>query len=209
MADPLSGHNIFGTINQAAFIELLASYDQGMQAVADARADLKERKENIRDRLGPAGYKAFMRTAKDRETSGEERELEDQWYRRQMAWLQKPVGFQPAFDLKSDDPGLAALNTMELKRIDSEGFEAGRAGHSRDRNTYTPGTEAFARWDTAWLRGQAEIASSLANNTSAADAARAAGANGNGGQRRRGRPPGSKNRSKEPAAQQEPAEQIH
>jgi ribosome modulation factor len=73
-----------------------------------------------------------------------------------------------------------AVNVHELKRIDHEGEAAGKAGHHRDANPYTPGTEYAQRWDSAWLRGQAELAETLGPETP----------------KRRGRPPGSKNKPK-------------
>jgi hypothetical protein len=196
MADALASRQMPGSnVTQATYLEFLDRYadaDNEVRAAVDAR-------KNLRASIKAAGIPlaAFDRTRKDSEKSGEIREHEETWYRRMMAWRHKPVGFQASMDLETDEPGVAALNIHELKRIDNEGFEAGKGGRRRDSNSYTPGTEAYTRWDTAWLRGQAEIAASTAKTPGAAEAARAAGANGG---RPRGRPRGSGKKSREPAA---------
>jgi hypothetical protein len=150
----------FGGITQAKYLEFLERYATADKAVSEAVADRKD----LRAAIKAAGIplKAFDRAQRDAGVSGEVRENEELWYRRMMAWRAKPVGFQPVFDFSAKDAGTAALNVAELKRIDNEGIEAGRKGHLRTSNSYTPGTEAYQRWDTAWLRGQGDIASTMA-----------------------------------------------
>jgi hypothetical protein len=93
---------------------------------------------------------------KDSQKSGEVREREDVWRRRLLIWDLKPTGYQAAADFTTSNPDMADLNAVELQRIDREGIAAGKAGQRRDSNNYTPGTEAFQRWDEAWVRGDAE-----------------------------------------------------
>ncbi len=195
MADPLSSQRHGANVSQATYLEFKDSYADADKAVADA---VSERKD-LRAKIKAAGIPlaAFDRSRRDSEKSGETREAEEIWYRRMMAWSQKPVGFQASMDLAASagtDPGLAALSTSELKRIDMEGYEAGKGGRRKDSNSYTPGTEAYQRWDVAWLRGQAEIASTLGDK--APKRGKAAAPAPNGEKRGRGRPRGSRNAPK-------------
>jgi len=149
-----------------------------MDALDDESLSIRNARKKLRLRIKQAGInlRGFDRARNDLERSGTDREAEDLEYRRQMAWNAKPVGFQPTMDLgDAVDEGLRALNVHELHRIDTDGFEAGRAGHKRGVNPWSLGTEAYQRWDTAWVRGQAAIASTLN------------GSGGNGA-KRRGRP---------------------
>jgi hypothetical protein len=192
MADPLRSAQGSNQVSQAGYLEFIDSYADADKAVADAVADRKD----LRAKIKAAGIPlaAFDRSRRDSEKSGEIREAEEIWYRRMMTWRQKPVGFQASMDMAAGgavDPGLAALSTSELKRIDMEGFEAGKGGRRKDSNSYTPGTEAYQRWDTAWLRGQAEIASTLGDPAPKRGRGRppkAAEAPANGAKRGRGRP---------------------
>ena len=177
MADSLAGragHNGTEDANPAEFFEFKDAYND---ADEECRRAVAARKD-LRAKIKAAGIPlaSWDRWRRDTQKSGAVRENEDVWYRRMMIWDLKPVGFQASADFTSTDPGMAALNTSELHRIDMEGLAAGKAGHRRDSNSYTPGTEAFQRWDTAWMRGDAE-------RTPAGDAA----ANG-GIKRGRGRP---------------------
>jgi len=96
-----------------------------------------------------------------------------------MIFLQKPVGHQAALDLSVALPTVA-----DLKRVDREGFQAGKGGDRADRNSYSPGTEAYARWHTAWLRGQAELVKAEIQPTDPP--------------KRRGRPPKAKTNGEAP-----------
>jgi len=145
-------------VRQHDYLEFLDLYADADNAVKQAVAARKQ----LRDRIAAIGIPlpAFDRTRHDSEKSGEVRETEDRWYRRMMAWRLKPVGFQASMDMQTDDPNAAALNVHELKRIDNEGIEAGQTGRPRTSNSYTPGTEAYQRWDNAWMRGDSERESS-------------------------------------------------
>jgi hypothetical protein len=141
---------------------------------------LREARKKLRLRVKQAGINliGFDRARKDRDRSGVDREALDLEYRRQLAWMSKPVGFQPHLDLdEAVDEGMQALNVHELKRVDNDGFEGGHNGRRRDSNPWTPGTESAQRWDSAWIRGQSAIASTLSEK-----------GNGEVVPRRRGRP---------------------
>lgn len=172
-------------VTQAAYLRWHNEMDEIDAAVESALADRKEKLAAIKAGLGGKDdFAAFKRARKDREMSGEARERRELSYRKQMAWLSKPVGFQPTMDLPAGAPeAVVAFNAGALKRIDHEGETAGAAGRKREENPYTPGTEQAQRWDVAWLRGQARIADSMAPG-------------GGPELRRRGRPPGSRNRPK-------------
>lgn len=187
MAEALSERQRVGAnVTQASYLEFLDRYEDADNVCAAATASRKDLRAAIKAAGIPLA--SFDRTRRDSKKSGDVREHEEGWYRRMMGWRNKPVGFQASMDLPDDgDAGLKALNVHELKTIDNEGFNSGKASHRRDSNSYTPGTEAYTRWDNAWLRGQAEIAEGLAKTPAAAAAAKAAGANGG----RRGRPRGS------------------
>jgi ribosome modulation factor len=123
----------------------------------------------------------------DRDEAGVVRERIDAAKRWLMAWDRKPLGVQASMDLTGSQ-GSPDLNVHELKAVDAEGFEAGRTGKKRERNPYTPGTEAAQRWDSAWLRGQGEAVERLGKPAPSTPAS--------GERRGRGRPPGSKNKPK-------------
>jgi hypothetical protein len=186
MAEPLANLRNSSDVTQAVSLGFHDQYDDADRAVADAVAERKDLRKKIK--ASGINMKGFDRARADRVRSGSDREAEDFEYRRQMAWMSKPVGFQATMDDVVDE-GLAALNVHELHRVDNDGFDAGKNGHKRGNNPWTPGTEAFQRWDSAWVRGQAEIASTLsgkapngAGTATAADAATAP-------KRGRGRPP--------------------
>lgn len=168
--------NEFG--NAAQFLGWLGRYADCDAEVADAVQARKDLRAEIKAAVGKEGLIAFDRARKDADMSGELREKRERAYRQFMAWQSKPIGFQASMDLPTDEAA-RALNVHELKRIDNEGEAAGKAGRKRDSNPWTPGTEGYQRWDTAWMRGQAEIAETLANQP----------------QPRRGRPPGAKDKN--------------
>lgn len=194
MAEPLSsaaehGRNSTPEPSQAISLTYHTEHDE----IDAEAASLRRRRKELRNRIKQAGIqlRGFDRARRDRDRPAVEREAEDAEYRRQMAWMSKPIGFQPSLDInEAIDEGQRALNVHELHRIDNDGFEAGRAGHKRQVNPWSIGTEAYQRWDTAWIRGQAAIAATLNGSTDAAG-------NGASAPRRRGRP--RKNQSSQTA----------
>lgn len=173
-----NGISVLRGVSQAEFLGWLSemqALDESVAAVVDQR---KAKLAEIKQRLGKDEFASFKSVRKDAEMPGENRERRELARRKMMQWLGKPLGHQASFDLQSDDETVIALNAHALRAIAAEGYASGKAGHRRDSSPYTPGTEASAIFDTAWLRGQSELAETLTPN-------------GTGEPRRRGRPPGS------------------
>lgn len=193
MAEPLSGatpqgHNgssPVGHATQALMYDFLSRHEE----IVEGRKELNKQKRELVAEIEKAGIpkEAWEHFLKTREQAGVIRERIDAAWRQLQAWDAKPVGLQASMDLTAGH-GAPELNVHELKRVDNEGQEAGKAGRKRESNPYTPGTEAYARWNTAWLRGQADIASTLGGT-----------GQDNGQPRRRGRPPGTGKRQREQA----------
>jgi hypothetical protein len=182
-----NGIQVLKGVSQAEFIGWLSEMQALDEAVAAEVDRRKAKLAEIKQRLGKDEFASFKSVRKDAEMPGENRERRELARRKMMLWLNKPLGHQASFDMESDDANVVALNTHTLKSIDTEGYAAGKAGHHRGSNPYTPGTEAAQRFDTAWLRGQSEIAQTLAPDADQ-------------GERRRGRRPGTKNRTPEEKA---------
>jgi hypothetical protein len=167
------------------FVEKHAEIETELVDAKETVRSINRRRKDLRKLIANEGHDIdeFDRALKDAARSGAEREAADNIYRRNMEWLGKPVGHQTALDLAGAAPAPMQWSVHDLKRVDREGFDAGKAGERADRNSYSPGTEAFARWHSSWLRGQAEKVEKEIKPT--ADAPK-----------RRGRPPGSKNAAK-------------
>jgi hypothetical protein len=165
MAEPLSAARP-SNISQATVIEFMMRYDEAEAAVSEA-ASVKSAAISVRKRLRKeietAGItlEVFDIVRADLQKPQDQREREARERAQLMDFMAKPAGFQPAFDMQTEDPGLRKLNTAELKTIDSAGYAAGRAGHNRRDNPHTPGEEAFQLWDTAYVRAQTEMARAL------------------------------------------------
>lgn len=190
LAKKMPPNKIMPGVDRAEYLKMHNELDEIESVVESALADRREKLAQIKARLGDKNdFAMFKVVRKDMELSGESREQRVQSYKKQMEWIGRPVNFQATMDLASDTPPVVVqMNIAELRRIDREGEAAGKAGHDRAGNSYTPGTEQAARWDQAWLRGQSTIAASMAPpSTSAADGPQL---------RKRGRPPGSRNRPK-------------
>lgn len=178
---PSNSGNPMPNVSQAEFLQFLDQYSDADSVVREA----VDARNKVRAAVKAAGIPlpAFDRVRKDMAKSGAVRELEDAAHRRMMAWLARPVGFQASMDIANDpaiDPGTRALQLHEIKRIQQEGFAAGKTGDRADRNPYTPGTEGFVHWHNSWLKGQEEKVGTLGSDPAPSPAA-------NGG-KRRGRP---------------------
>ena len=175
--------------DRAGFLDFVEKHNGIEDELLDAKETVRSinrRRKDLRKLIAIEGHDIdeFDRALKDAERSGAEREAADRVYRRNMEWLGKPVGYQTALDLAGAAP--VEFTVSELKRVDREGFDAGKAGERADTsNTYSPGTEPFARFHNSWLRGQAECATGLTDDPEKKQEAR-----------RPGRPPGSKNKIK-------------
>lgn len=120
-----------------------------LAACKGPRKMVKDAKEAVTKRMP---WKAFERAIEDRLKPGAERQREDTLYRQAMAWFGRPL-VQTAFDFETS----RAAGVAQLHSIDLEGFEAGKNGHNEDANTWSPGTEQFSRWHTAYVRGREEF----------------------------------------------------
>ena len=164
-----------GDATQSLMYDFLARHEE----IVERRQALNKQKRELIKEIEKAGIpkEAWQHFISTRAQAGVIRERIDAAWRQLMMWDAKPVGVQSGMDLTQTEVG--EPNVHELKRIDHEGLQAGKAGRKRESNPYTPGTEAAARWDQAWLRGQSEIAAEMGPQPA---------------RRGRGRPPGSKNR---------------
>lgn len=181
-----NGISILPGVTQAQFLDYVERHRELSRAVAQASQDRKDFLTKVKTEFGRPGYRAFLSTLRASEQPGEDREVEHLSFRQLMTWLNKPVGWQASL-FGADDQNVVALSTPTLRTVDGEGYAAGKAGKRRESNPYTPGTEAADRFDAAWLRGQSEIASTLAPDADQ-------------GERRRGRRPGTRNRTPEEKA---------
>lgn len=167
MAQSLSsaiGQNGDNSVTQAVFLDYLSRHEDADAAIEDAKEtvrSLNRVKKNLRKTISAEGIniEVFDRALEDGKKSGETRDAEDRQYRRYMAFQHKPIGLQVGMDFTSPDPGLMALNKLELGRIDAQGYQAGNGGHPRESNTFSLGTEAYQAWDSAWVRGNADFES--------------------------------------------------
>lgn len=165
-------------ISRTDYLRMHDRTDELDQAVASALADRKEYLAEVKAKIGgPDDFAAFKRVRKDREMAGASRQRREVSYRHQMSFLDMldHAAHRPQPGTSTE---VVYLNAAALKRADKMGKDAGSGGRKRDENPYIPGTEAATRWDAAWLTGQATIAESMADEPP----------------RRRGRPPGSRNR---------------
>lgn len=184
-------------ITRPYFLEFIQRIEDLDDELLNAQETVRSIRRRIKDAKKTASAEGLnvpmaMLALADSKRSGEEREADNRQYRMYMLFFAKPVGFQPSLDFDAADEGLAALNDRELNGIEDAGLKAGRDGDRRTRNPWSPGTEPYVVWDNGWLAGQAEIASSLAENGAANDS------NGTG-RRRRGRPRRSEQVDDQPA----------
>lgn len=149
-------------VSQATVVEFYSEYTACERAISEAAsvksAAISARKR-LRKRIETAGItlEQFDRVLVDLEKPAEVREAEDRERRVLMDFMTKPAGFQASMDMQSDDAGLRALNTAELKAIDNAGQDAARAEHARSSNPHEIGSEGYQRWDTAFMRTRNEM----------------------------------------------------
>jgi uncharacterized protein (UPF0335 family) len=179
-------------VTQATFLQFIDELDNADQAVAEAVGMRKD----IRKRAVGAGLniKAVDQARKVAEQAGDKREQHDRDFRQYMFWLNKPIGYQSDWigeAAPAAAPGngedTAAVSEHQVHQVSNHGHAAGQAGRDRGSNPWTPGTDLAQVWDTGWLAGQEEIARKIAPTEAPAP-------------RRRGRPPGTRNKPKATAA---------
>ena len=203
MAEPLSsapqaGHNGTSPVGDAT-PTLMNDWLAREEELAERRKELTQDTKALTREIEATGMplKSWKSFRKIREEAGTIRERAMAAIEMLLRWDLKPRGLQASMDLSASQ-GSPDLNVHELKRVDNEGFVAGKEGKKRSVNPYTPATEAAQRFDTAWLRGfgeqQADIAKTMAPN--APDAANGASDPNAAEKRRGGRPKGSRNKPK-------------
>jgi hypothetical protein len=175
-------------VSRTTFLEFFDRYAAADQAVAEAVGDRK----GLRAEMKGAGIDmaAFDQASRDALKSGDKRDDQDRAYRQMMAWLGKPLNLNgaPNGHDTSDEPMTATppstLAEPARRKIHLDGFTAGRAGHSRDANTWSPGSETYRIFDEGWAEGDAERRSAQAETGPEAEP------------KRRGRPPRAGGRSR-------------
>jgi hypothetical protein len=178
-----------GNVTQATFLQFVDEYSDVDQAVAQAVGMRKD----LRKRIRGAGLNlaAFDRSRAEAEKSGDKREEEDREFRRNMAWLGKPIGFQADWvgapstssGPRPNGEDTAAVAEHQVHQVEAHGEAAGEAGRERGANPWSPGTLLYQTWDTAWMAGQETLARKLGPAEALAP-------------RKRGRPPGARNKPK-------------
>lgn len=185
-----------GNVSKASFLAFFDEYTDVDAAVAEAVGMRKD----LRARIKGAGLNlsAFDRARKEAEKSGERREAEDREYRRNLEWLGKPLGYQSTMGFAAAPQAAAngamggadreaslaaekaAVSEHQAHQVSDAGHAAGLGGRARDQNPWSPGSYLYQVWDGGWNIG----AEALAQSQLPSDAA----------PKRRGRPPGSRNR---------------
>jgi hypothetical protein len=172
-------------VTRETFLGFVEELDNADQMVAEAVGNRKD----VFKRAEGAGLKksALIQARKVAQQAGEKREQHDRDFRQYMLWFGKPLGYQGDL-FAPDGPALRArpsngeeISEHQANQIAAEGRKAGEAGRNRGNNPWSPGTDSAERWDAGWLEGQAALAATLAPPETP---------------RRRGRPPGSRNRPK-------------
>jgi hypothetical protein len=173
-------------VSRATILEFFDEYDQADNTVAEAvgfRKDLLARMtgEGIR-------VPAYIQMRKLSRQSGEEREKHDRAVRYYMACIGKPLGIGTAAAAEAPTPEEdRSITEHQRRKVHGDGVAAGRAGHARDTNSWSPGSLLYAIYDEGWREGAEALAQTTVQEEPAA-------ANGEAAPKRLGRPPGSRNR---------------
>lgn len=165
MAEPLTAERGHNGPDRASFLGFVTRHDDIEEELTEAQEtvrSIRRRRKDLRKLVVAEGHnlEAFDRAMVDRKRSGEEREAEDRAYRQAMMWLLKPVGYQANAFVDTEE-GAEAAAEHHLAEAGRDGFAAGKGGHSASLNSFTPGTELFAAWQSGWVRGQESIAETL------------------------------------------------
>lgn len=156
------GHNghAEGIGTQEEYLDLLTRWEDAEGDLAAALANCREPRDRqkkikkaIREKYGDEGWDAFERALKDAKRSSTSREREAQLHAAMLAWQRKPLNFQAVMDFAAPPPTFSAT---ELDRIEDQGFVTGKTGDPAEINSHIPGSEAYARWHSGWVRGQSE-----------------------------------------------------
>jgi uncharacterized protein (UPF0335 family) len=176
-----------GNVTQTTFLAFVEELNNADQAVAEAVG----MRNDVRKRAHGAGLnmKAVDQARKVAEQSGDKRDQHDRDFRQYMTWFGKPIGFQsdwvdPAHGSRPNGgEDTSAIAQHQVHQVETAGQAAGEGGHERGANPWSPGTFLYQTWDQKWLEGQEAIARRMGPAEAAAP-------------RKRGRPPGAKNKPK-------------
>jgi ribosome modulation factor len=152
--------DIDGNVSQDDLLAYIDEYRIADEGVASA---LKQRRD-VRQRIKESGFDidAFDRTREEADKSGELRERQFHEFRRNMAWIGKPVGegYVEA-EVNGNEPTVkptdeeTQISDAQLDRIEDAGYLAGYDGRERSANPWTPGSYTASTWDNGWQRGSA------------------------------------------------------
>jgi hypothetical protein len=184
----MSYPDIDGNVSKADLQGFIEEYKLADEEVASA---LKGRRD-VRNRIKESGFDpdSFDWSRSSAELSGELRERQFYEYRRNLAWMDKPVGdayvagmgngvdgIEPGTRISDEE---ATIADATRDRVEVAGYDAGYAGAERRDNPWTPGSLLAGDWDNGWQRGEATRAEE------GDDAPK----------RKPGRPPGARNKPK-------------
>jgi hypothetical protein len=171
--------DVDGNVTQADLQAYLEEYRLADEAVAEKLKDRRSTRQQVKE----SGFDidAFDWSRKSAELSGELRERQFYEYRRNLAWMNKPVGngYDPDPNGESVEPE-TEISDKQRERVEDAGVMAGYDGRERSANPWTPGSLLAQDWDNGWQRGEA-------TRTEEGDDAPKRGP---------GRPPGARNKPK-------------
>lgn len=162
-----------GNVSQATLLEFHDELVEAYRLKASADGALR----NVYKRAEQAGLdrKTLKRAYTDAQKAENERQVDDERYRRYMAWLGKPIGTQAEMPLPNGETEGAeqpangedteAVAKHENNAAFEEGLSAGKAGANGASNPHEPGSEAMQSWSSGWAAGQKEAVMALGGAT--------------------------------------------
>jgi hypothetical protein len=164
-------------VTQATFLEFFDEYQAACEAVTKS---LGERRE-VMKRIESVGIvkQSFLTARKLADISGERRQQEFFALHTYMGLLGKPLTLEAV-----PPPPDGTIGDHQRRKVESDGFSAGRHGHDRQTfNKWAPGSLLYQVFDDAWVQGQEALEEAKAKADGEAEEPK-----------RRGRPPGSRNK---------------
>jgi hypothetical protein len=155
---PAPGSNVTSETALLLHSRMTVLESEKAEAAAGVRACSRAIK-TLKGEVEAAGIdlKGFMRAREDAELAGSERERMIAEHQRQLAWLKKPIGFEPTLTLAEP----ITFTPTELELIGQKGHGAGKSNRNRDANPENVGTEAYVAWDNGWMKAQKELAAEM------------------------------------------------
>lgn len=170
-------------LTQATYLEFIDAYTDADTAVAEKVNERKALRVKGKTEYG-IDLEAFDQMRKLEKQSGEARAATQRAIHQYMAWIGKPLP-----DGTDDDdrpvkqPAPAEINEIQVRQVKTAGFSAGRAGDSRDLNSWSPGSLLYQIWDESWHEGRDALAQDQLDKPEVKP--------------RRGRPKGARNKPKQ------------